>query len=294
MRPPRAMWATAVAVTVAGLLAGCGGPSERELAAEREAAQERAFDEIDDAPVWIGTVLAFEDTYYDPITFDYGGRYEVPVDVARIMAVEDCDPAAGSANTRAFTASLREKAPVGARLALVRSEDEFGTRDSEGFLRRLRPDGTPDMDAPSINEEMVAAGVAVPDPQVALRERYGTPADDLDAVLARQRTEMSAVDFENWSAFVAAHRTADEQRVGPAGACADYAVEQERQRERDDREAEARQRRFEVGPDGRRGTADDFTDVDDDGDSDAPSGSGGSGGGGGFDVPDSLCPTRFC
>lgn len=280
-----------VALLVGTSVAGCGDRfTERRAAYEQEQQRERALDDLGRQPVWTGTVAAFDaEAIFNFITFDYGGRYPTDIQLARIRPIE-CDLETDREYRKAFVQRLSVTVPAGAKFALVRSTDRGGDPEDSGFLHYLTPEGRPDMSRPTVNEEMVATGLAEPDPEVELRSSGSYEPTPLPQVVDQNRELMSDLDFGYWERFVRAFVEADERREATAGACAEKAIQDRQTYLREAREAEERYRRLELGPDGRRGTADDFSDYDGDGRRD----NNGSSSGGGFDVPDSLCPTRFC
>lgn len=274
----------------AGALVGLGAvlgvtacaPSAEELARIERVSREQAQEALADDPVWVGEVVGYKGLIDDLVVLDYGAKYPAEIDLARILPIRRCDYAVKDDYGQQYTAAIQKGAPIGATVAVVRSRDRDGrfSVGDDGFLHPVTADGKPDLAARSLNQRLVAAGLAQPDPTVVVRPEHGqlTVAESV----AQQRERMHELDFGYWSSFVTAYVVADKKRLGPVGACASYEVKVRAEREARERERERDRRRYELGPDGRRGTRDDnsYGDSRDDG--------------GSFDVPGFLCPTRFC
>lgn len=274
--------AAVLAVVVALSVAACA-PSAEEVARLQKVALEKAQEELEDDPIWVGKVVGYDGLIDDLVVVDYGAKYPARVDLARILPIDRCDYSAKDDFDEQYTAAIQKGAPIGATVAVVRSKERDGRFASgdDGFLHPVTADGKADLQARSLNQRLVAAGLAQPDPTVLVR-----PDDYQDTIaetIALQRERLSELDFGYWSSFVTAYVVADKKRLGPVGACAAYQLVVIAKREEREREYERDRRRYELGPDGRRGTRDDNS-----------YGSSGGGGGGGFNIPGGLCPTRFC
>lgn len=169
--PGRAGRALIVAAAVLAV-AACG-PSEFELArAEREAERVRQ-EQLDDAPVWVGTVTGYDGSIDDLIVLDIGDDYPVRMDLARVKPVNQCDYDTDQDFDAAYTAAIQAAAPIGGRIAVVRSTSSTDRLERDkGFIHPVTPDGTPVTDGLSLNEQMARDGIAVPDPDVYLRREY--------------------------------------------------------------------------------------------------------------------------
>lgn len=274
--------AGALLAVVAALGVTACAPSAQEVARVERVALDKAQEDLADDPVWVGKVVGYKGLIDDLVVVDYGARYPAEVDLARILPIDRCDYTVQDDYDAQYTAAIQKGAPIGATVAVVRSRQRDGSfaYGTDGFLHPVTADGQPDLTARSLNQRLVAAGLAQPDPTVVVRPGYGQ--ETVAESVAQQREWLHELDFDYWSSFVTAYVVADNKRLGPVGACASYDVKVIAEREAREREHERDRRRYELGPDGRRGTRDDnsYGDSRDDG--------------GSFDVPGFLCPTRFC
>ena len=272
--------AAVVAVVLA--LSGCGA-SAQELADQRAKEREARIEALDEAPVWIGTITGYAGYFKDQVSVDYGGKYEADVKLSYVDSVEsfgmgqDCTYELGDTGLDRFVAALHKAAPIGSEIAVIRSRaDRNG-----GVLLPITLKGKPDKSKASVNERMAAAGVAIADPYAK-----DPQSKDDHEVFAAQKEDLNHDDFIWWARVVAAGAHASSAGTGLVGQCA-RAIKAEKAAEAKARAKEdAEFRRWERGPDGRKGTKDDYTygDKRDDG----------SGGGGSINVPGWLCPTRWC
>lgn len=283
---PRRWAGPALAALVLTMLAACG-PSEFELAAQKREAAEAKERELDEAPVWVGTVVGYDGIIDDLIVLDYGGKYEARIDLAHIDWVDsECEYATEIDYNAIYTAAIHKAAPIGGKIAVVRAERSYGGYERDkGFVHFVNAAGAADTSRTSLNERMVAQGVAMPDPEVALRpESY---EHTLAETVAQQRDSLPPLNFRYWERFVRAYNHVDVNRVGPVGKCITALLAAEAEAEADAERRERDMDRWRRGPDGREGTHDDYSYGDE---RDGSSG----GGGGSFNVPGGLCPTRWC
>lgn len=263
-------------------LAGCG-PSAEELAEERRLAREAKIKKLESAPVWVGEVKGYKGIWDDLLVLDYGGEYDAEIDLAHIIQIDECEPydlVEGA--EKAYTKYIQDAAPIGSRIAVLRSRLSYDHEEfdnEKGMVITLEGQADPDLNAKSLNERMISDGVAVPDPFAD--PDYGESLSDLTQ---GQKSDMAPEDFAQWQTIVDAYVRAFKKRVGWQGKCTiaaeKAAIKAKKEEKRDEREY----RRWELGPDGRRGTGDDYTYGDERDGSD----------GGSFNVPGWMCPTRFC
>ena len=265
------------------VVGGCGklmdaisGDSEKAAAAEQVVAERAsAVEALEEAPVWVGTVVAYDGFIDDMLKVDYGGKYEARVDLAHVEPPEDCGDTDASAP---YTAAIHAAYPIGSKIAVVRSREQdgtFGYGDDAGFLHPV-VNGAADLLTPSLNERMAEVGVAVPTPDV--NARPGEYEDSVADEVERQRGLLSAVDFTYWNKIVAAHLRADDKFLGPVGGCVRQKIARQLETQRLQRQADEEERKRR-GRDGIPYTPDDVIP---------------GGGGGSYNVPGWACPTRWC
>lgn len=227
-------------LAVLGLSMVTGCETDAEAAEKLRIKQVAATKALSDDLIWVGRVTGHED---DKIVIEYGAADPASVRLARIKAFRrDCTP--GTLAGQEYSAAIVAFAPVGSRIAVVRSRERDGRfrspQEHKGFVHALRPDGkTPDVSAASLNEQLVRDGLAVPNPKPA-----GGPA--LASFMAARKGAYSAKDYFYWSRFVNAYGAAHAGEVGTLGECiardAALALEQEQYRKQEGEDRRRRQR----------------------------------------------------
>ncbi|WP_156465417.1 hypothetical protein [Knoellia sp. Soil729] len=266
------------------LLGGCD-PSAQEVADQRAKQREAQIEALRDAPVWIGTVTGYDGFLEDKVSVDYGGKYDAEVKVSYVKRVDqygdDCTSDLGDKGLDTFVDFLHTAAPVGSQVAVIRS----GSDRDGGVLLPVTADRKPDTSKASVNERMVAAGAALVDP---FARNLNAKADQ--EVVAAQKVALDPADFAWWIKIVSAATKASTAGTGLVGRCARAVKAEKAADAKAQAKADADIRRWELGPDRRRGTADDYSY----GDERERDGSRGPGAGGLGNVPGGMCPTRWC
>jgi hypothetical protein len=207
------------------LLYGCGltdDPTARaeKVEASRSAANDAWFATNERAPVMRGIVTAYRG--HDPVVET--GRYDIVVTLARIWP-NGCGPL----HSGDYYPRLRQLLPVGTRVAAVRSqplkvehvdgikplliEDAFVYTAGPALEADWIPSPKAAFQGETVNEQLVAAGYAEPDPMAP-----GLETPDEQPVMA-VRSELSKLDFAYWARFASAEAASWDARVGRVADC---------------------------------------------------------------------------
>lgn len=230
---------------IALLLASCAFPesdyARRErLDAEREAAWSDRFREVKKAPVWRGTVLRHKDGV--PIV-DLGSGVRYAVHFAHIWRTT-C-----ASNDREYNERVAALLPVASPVVAVRSQPlrwEDGWMTETGVEAFVYPGDDEEPTGLTVNETLVAEGLAKPEPFVA--------PDDPARVERIDKIErsLSPLNFRYWKRFDGAWMRGWNERSGLIGECRSKSerraayLEQRHEDYWDEvREAEERRRRWE-------------------------------------------------
>ncbi|WP_024805434.1 hypothetical protein [Nocardia sp. BMG51109] len=171
-------------------------------------------------PALPGTVSAVGPT---DVAVDIGTARPVIVKLAGVAAV-DCGPG----GSEAFAAGLRELAPVGAAVVLVRSNGPAHPgQDLAAFVHTSGRPGDRTVSGASINEQLVVSGRARIDPPVD----HSVTAAPVEDQITEGAASVPEPDRDYRGVLAETETRAWQTRTGPIGVCAARQDELDRSRE---------------------------------------------------------------